>query len=130
MKKLLLLAAGLFLLISVVWFLLISHYPTTSSSKSAIYFVEHLFKPHASMTTQTLGFLPYWRVDDIQYAKLNLLSEVNYFGLNLDKSGHLVTEVNGKTDPGWNGWNNQKVNDFIAESQIMGTNFSLTIVSQ
>jgi spore germination protein YaaH len=112
------------------WIYLARIYPTTSPLKSGVYKMESLIKPHAKMKKKTFGFLAYWRLDEISEQRLDLLTEVNYFGLNIDGEGNIIKEVNGETDPGWREWNNQNVQDLIARTQIMGGNFSVTIISQ
>jgi spore germination protein YaaH len=112
------------------WIYLAKKYPTTSPLKSGLYKLERLIKPHAKMEREALGFLAYWRLDEIDQQRLDLLTEVNYFGLNLDGSGEIIKETNGETDPGWREWNTQKMQDLIAKTQIMGGKFSITVISQ
>lgn len=129
MKKLI---ALVFLVLAffLSWFYLRDTYPTTSPLKSSIYFLTHLIKPHAQMEKQTIGFLPYWRIDDSRYTRLDLITEVNYFGLFVNGDGEFVTVVNGETNPGWREWNNQVIKDLTAKTQIMGGDFTLTVICQ
>jgi spore germination protein YaaH len=105
-------------------------YPTVDAVTSGKYFLESVQKPHARLTKQTLGFLPYWRVDDAQYARLDLLSEINYFGLSITPDGNFKKTVDTETDPGWREWNTQSIKDFVAKTHIMGGAFSVTIINQ
>lgn len=104
-------------------------YPQTDIRKSAQYFVEHLTKPHTNLDKHVLGFLPFWRLDDIQYIRPQELSEINYFSFSVDTDGHIAKIVDGQTDPGWNGWNKQATRDFVTKSQIMGADVTVTITA-
>jgi spore germination protein YaaH len=105
-------------------------YPTTSPLKSGLYFVYNLLSPHKDMKKEVLGFMPYWRIDDINYIRHDLVTDVNYFGLFVDNNGGIVKVVDGETNPGWREWNNQEIKDLIAKTQIMGGEFSLSIMAQ
>ena len=87
-------------------------------------------KPHAKLEKETIGFMPYWRLDDIKYTRLDLITEVNYFGLYVNGDGEFVTVVNGETNPGKREWDTQKVKDFISKTHINGAKFTVTIVCQ
>ncbi|MGE5042350.1 MAG: glycosyl hydrolase family 18 protein [Candidatus Levyibacteriota bacterium] len=104
-------------------------YPTTPAWNTVSYITYHLRHPHEKMSKETMAFLPYWRLSDIKFARLDLLTEVNYFSLSVDKDGNFVTVVNGKTDPGWLIWNTTGVKDLIAKTQIMGGKFSVTVAT-
>ncbi len=117
------------LLISL-WYYLAYSYPTSMPYKTALYFLKSPFTPHAKLTKEILGFMPYWRTDDMKYYHLDLLSEINYFALTVDKDGQFIKVIRGETNPGWLGWNKEAVKDLITKSHIYGTRFSLTIQSQ
>lgn len=120
----------LFLLIIIFIGVYLSYsYPTTSPLKSAYYFFLRLRNPHDKMKKETMGFLTYWRSEDadIKNIQHNLLSEIIYFNLSVDKDGHIVRVVNNETDPGWLLWKDQKIRDLIAKTQIMGGKFSLSL---
>lgn len=68
-------------------------------------------------------------MDDLRYAKPQLLTEINYFGLTINEDGEFVKVVDGETDPGWREWNSEAVKNLIAKSQIMGAKFSFSIIS-
>lgn len=95
-----------------------------------VYFLESIPNPHLPLNKQVIGFLPYWRLDNIQYIHPNMLSEINYFSLSVGKDGHLLKIVNDQTDPGWNGWNKQATKDLITKAQIIGTKVTITIAAQ
>lgn len=115
---------------AVSWLYLATNYPTASPLKSGLYKLEGLIKPHADMKKETLGFLAYWRLEEIDNQRLDLLTEVNYFGLYIDGKGNIIKEVNGETDPGWREWQSQVVKNLIAKTQIFGSDFSISIISQ
>jgi spore germination protein YaaH len=118
------------ILLSISWIYLKRTYPTTPPLKSGLYKLESFVKPHAKMQKEATGFLAYWRLDEADHLRLDLLTEVSYFGLVVDGEGNFVKEINGETDPGWREWNSQKIMDLIAQTQIMGAEFSVTIVCQ
>jgi spore germination protein len=104
-------------------------YPTTQPLTAAKFFIERLMKPHVSFTKQTIGFLPYWRIDDMQYLKLNNLTEVTYFGLTPNAEGHIVQQLATEREPGYREWEKPAMKDFIAKTQIMGADFTVTITA-
>jgi len=105
-------------------------YPETSPVQSIKYFAESLTKPHSKLNKYVLGFIPYWRLDQIQTIRPNELSEINYFSLTVNPDGHLATIAKGQADPGWNGWTKQSTKDFLTKSQIMGAAVTVTIAAQ
>jgi spore germination protein YaaH len=110
-------------------FLLYAHasYPTTSAVNvlsDLIYARQH---PRISLSRQTIAFLPYWRLDNIDYARYDLLSEVNFFSLTVGSDGHIVQATGNQTEPGWRWWNTQQVKDLIPKVQISGDAFGLTL---
>lgn len=129
MKKL---VALLLIVVSLIAFLFYMSfkYPLTSPFKSALYFFDHLRIPHAKMQKETLGFLPYWRIDDIKYTRMDLLTEINYFGLFLNGEGEFLTVVNGETNPGKREWETQSIKDLITKTHINGNKFTLSIICQ
>ncbi len=130
MKKI---AIGIVLLLSALvgGFLIYAHvsYPTTSAANvlsDLIYAEQH---PHVALTKQATAFLPYWRLDNIDSARYNLLSEVNFFSLTIGPDGHIVRVIGNQTEPGWRWWNSQQVKDLIAKVQISGDAFGLTLAA-
>lgn len=110
-------------------FLIYAHfaYPTTSGANvlaDMIYARQH---PHIALTKETMAFLPYWRLDDIQYARYDLLSEVDFFALTIGQDGHIARVVGNETEPGWRWWNGPQVADLIPKVQISGGSFGLTL---
>lgn len=105
-------------------------YPTSSPFRSADYLIEDYYHPHAKMSKDVIGFLPYWRMDDTKFLRFDLLSEIIFFSLTADENGQFIKVVNKETDPGWRWWNGQVVKDLIAKTQITGGQFSLTITMQ
>jgi spore germination protein YaaH len=110
-------------------FLIWAHvsYPTTSAVNvlsDLVYAKQH---PHVSMSKETMAFLPYWRLNNIDYARYDLLSEVNFFSLTVGPDGHIVQVTGNQTEPGWRWWNTQQVKDLIPKLQISGDAFGLTL---
>lgn len=106
-------------------------YPTTPALDSTSYLITSFNRPHAKMSQEVIGFLPYWRMDDIKYLQLDLISEVIYFSITAGSDGQFVKVVKNETDPGWRWWNNSDaIKDLIAKTQISGGKFSLTVAMQ
>jgi spore germination protein YaaH len=133
-KSILVTLALLLLLLLVSFFSLYSYlkrlYPTASPFKSLTYIVNAVKNPHAKMAKQTIGFFPYWRMDDIKYIKFDLLSEIIFFSLTADENGNIIKIVGNETDPGWRWWKSETVKNLIAKTQISGGKFSLAIAMQ
>lgn len=130
MTRLIGIIACILIFLGGMWFYFAEAYPATSPLKSTQYFLQHLVQPHHTYKNYVLGFLPYWRLDQMQYIKPDELSEINYFSLSVGSDGHLVKTINGDAEPGWNDWNKQSTKDFLTKSQIMGAKVTLTIAAQ
>jgi spore germination protein len=130
MKLLFKIIVCLFIILGGMWLYFSVTYPLTSPFKSTLYLLEHFIQPQKQYKNYVLGFLPYWRLDQINYLRPNALSELNFFSLSVNSDGHLLTVTNGQADPGWNGWSKQTTKDFITKSQIMGAKISVTIAAQ
>ncbi|HZU13391.1 MAG TPA: glycosyl hydrolase family 18 protein [Chloroflexota bacterium] len=125
----LLAAAVLVVLAVIAGFLIYAHvtYPTTSAGNVLADLVSAEQHPHISLHGETMAFLPYWRLDNIQYARYDLLSEVNFFSLTIGPDGHIVQIIGNQTEPGWRWWNTPQVEDLIPRVQIAGATFGLTL---
>jgi len=110
-----------------VWFYLQQTYPATPPKISALYFTEHLLRPHVKLDKYVIGFLPYWQMNATKDARLDILSEVNYFSLSAGADGNIVKVIGNETEPGWREWDKQSLRDFITKTQIMGADFTVTI---
>jgi len=121
------LALIIVLLGSYLYFL--KNYPTASPIDSAGYFLEHLLHPHTKLDKHVMGFLPYWRVSDSKSIRPELLSEVNYFSISPDADGSIRKVSGNQTEPGWREFNSPEVGNLIAKTQIMGAEFTLTLVT-
>ena len=130
MKKVVLLILLLILLLISSWFYLEKTYPTTTPLKAGWFYLNHIIYPHAKMEKEVYGFLPYWQIDAIKNLRLEILTEINYFGLVVDESGDFVKIVNNQTDPGFREWENEAIQDLIAKTQISGGKFSLSVAMQ
>lgn len=106
-----------------------SKYPNTTPFISDQYFMESLIYPHAKLNKHVLGFLPYWRLEDLNYIRPQLLSEINYFSLTPGSDGRIVKIVDGQTDPGWRSWQSDEVKTFMTRTNIIGTDFTVTIAA-
>ena len=113
--------SGLFLYCTIT-------YPATPVQTAAVYLVEHFTNQRKNLTKETYGFLPYWRVSDIPSLQLNLLSEVNYFGLTIDKDGHIIKHIGNETEPGFREWQTTSMKNFLTKARIMETKVSVTII--
>lgn len=130
LKVFLFILPPLFLLLAGIGLYLHFTYPTTSFLVSGQYIFSNLGHSHAQMQKQVVGFLPYWNLDNSKYLQLNLLSEVFFFSLSADEKGEIIKVVGNETDPGWRWWNSSTIQNLIAETQIAGGKFGLTIAMQ
>ena len=130
MKRILKFLLGFIVLLFLAWFYLSKTYPLTPPQLSALYFLKRIMQPPVSYKNYIIGFLPYWRLDQISNIQPNHLSELNYFSLSVDSDGHIAKIANGQADPGWNGWTQQATKNFITKSQIMGAKVTVTIAAQ
>lgn len=130
MKSFLKFFLGCIVLLVLGWFYLDTTYPATPPQTSALYFAEHLIYPQTQYKNYVIGFLPYWRLDQLPTIQPNRLSELNYFSFSVDPDGHIAKIANGQADPGWNGWTKQETKNFITKAQIMGTKITVTIAAQ
>lgn len=112
-----------------LFFYLSKTYPSVSPFITDQYYIESIMNPHKKMDKHVMGFLPYWRLDDLQYIRPQLLSEINYFSLTAGPDGKIIKVVNGQTDPGWRSWQTDDVRNFMTRAQILGTDFSVTVAA-
>ena len=111
------------------YFYLTKTYPTISPLVTGPYYIEKLLKPHKKMQNHVLGFMPYWRIDDLAYVRPQLLSEFNYFSLTVGSDGHIAKIVDGETDPGWRAWQSEEMKDFVTRANILDTDITVTIAA-
>ena len=79
------------------------------------------------------GFLPYWKLDSIEYLQLDLLTDIAYFGLRINSDGTIQQRHpdTGYVEQGYNNWETaQKLLTLINQAKKANVNFALTIVSQ
>lgn len=103
-------------------------FPTASPIKSVTYFIDNTTKPHIMMSSQTMAFIPFWRLEDSEYARFDLLTEINYFSLSVNGSGNFIELIDGNAEPGWHSWNKDIVRNLIAKTQIKGGKFTFTVL--
>ncbi len=119
-----------FVIVFLIGIYLRMRYPTTSPFTTVRYYYDQLLHPRVEIKKQVIGFLPYWLIDNAQYIRPNLVSQLIYFSLTAEGDGHLLRVKDGETDPGWRIWNSQRANDLIARAQISGGKFLVTIAIQ
>ncbi len=111
------------------YYFLTQTHPSLSPFISGQFYIEKFINPHKKMQSYVLGFMPYWRLDDIKYVRPQLLSEFNYFSLTVGSDGHIAKVVDGVTDPGWRGWQNEELKNFTSKANIIGTDVTVTIAA-
>ena len=79
MKRVAIVLSSLLIVIAGFWIYSSFTYPTTSPINVISFFIQSKQHPHKNMEQQTVAFLPYWRMDDLKYARFDLLSEIIYF---------------------------------------------------
>src|SRR3989344_5748231 len=77
------------------------------------------------------GFLPYWTINKAKYLQFDKLTDIAYFGLNINADGTFrKIQDDGIVDPGYNNWrNNKDLKEVIEKSKIEGVRVSLTVIS-
>ncbi len=105
-------------------------YPTASPLTSTSYMLQRIGHSHTQLTHEVAGFLPYWQADDTAFVPLDQLSQVIFFSLTADQHGQIVTQKDGKPEPGWAGWNAPSERNGVARSQIAGTRALLSVSQQ
>ena len=72
---------------------------------------------------EVFGYLPYWSFDKLQYLRLDLLSTIAYFALEIDpQTGDFL-----KSGAYWNNWNGQDMKDLIERAKEEKTNVVVTV---
>lgn len=75
------------------------------------------------------GFLPYWKLNKIDLIKTQDISDIAYFGLQINSDGHIKKYQDAySTDPGHNNWRNSKELDNLIAAKT-DVRYSLTILS-
>lgn len=78
---------------------------------------------------ETFGFLPYWMVDKSDELNIKLLTDVAYFGLEVDGDGNIVkVDENGEPLAAWEIWNkDKKLDAFIKKAKKNRTKVHLVL---
>lgn len=51
------------------------------------------------------GFLPYWKLNKVEFLQMDKITDIAYFGLAIDKEGKIRTrDHEGNIDPAYNSW--------------------------
>lgn len=77
------------------------------------------------------GYLPYWTLDMTKYFQLDKLTDIAYFGLNINEDGTFRKILeDGTSDPGYDKWRNSvALTDLINKSKAFNIRFALTVIS-
>jgi spore germination protein YaaH len=63
-----------------------------------------------------MGFVPYWLVSKVENTSLATLNEVTYFGLVIERDGHLQKKVSDQeNEPGWHALQTGKFTELISK---------------
>ena len=86
---------------------------------------------HKPPSKTVYGFLPWWSLKDAKYLQLDKLTDIAYFGLNIDAEGNFVTHTDeGSIDPGYDKWiNDDSLVTLIKNAKLCGVKIALTIIS-
>ncbi len=63
---------------------------------------------------QVVGFFPYWMIDAYDKVNTHGYSAVNFFGLETDGNGNIITQSAAGPDGGWQMWNDPSFNTFLS----------------
>lgn len=128
-KKISIIFTSLLITIIGSWATMNTLHPTISPINALYYYFLRILHPHAILQKEVMGFLPYWRLDDIQYIRPELISEINYFSLYVNEDGNIIKVTDTKPELSWTNWQSEKVKDLIARTQILGGKFSVSIAA-
>jgi spore germination protein YaaH len=77
------------------------------------------------------GYLQYWTLDKIKYFQLDKLTDIAYFGLNINADGTFRKVIDdGTGDPGYDTWrNSEELTNLIEKVKPYNTRMAVTIIS-
>lgn len=81
------------------------------------------------LRSETLGFLPYWKLDSATRAglRLDLLSTIAYFSIGVQADGFLARGPVGTPTIGWSGWTSSALTELINAAHARGVKVVPTI---
>lgn len=71
------------------------------------------------------GFLPYWTLSEATIS--GALTDIAYFSVGLDASGHIVESANGEVEMGWRRLQQEKFTEWAAERRAAGQKLHITV---
>ncbi len=81
------------------------------------------------------GYLPYWTVSEIDNFRLDLLTDISYFGIGLDAKGNIVKSKIGEegeeiNHSGYWVWKNEPIlSNFFIKTKNLGISNSISVIS-
>jgi len=126
-----LLTLGIFLGISGTYLQRIEASENLITPYSDTFSVFSMLKQQEKPKYTVYGFLPYWTINKAKYLQFDKLTDLAYFGLNINADGTFKKiQDDGIVDPGYNNWrNNKDLKEVIEKSKIEGVRVSLTVIS-
>ncbi len=81
------------------------------------------------LRSETLGFLPYWKLDTATRSglRLDLLSTIAYFSIGVQSDGFLARGPVGAPTIGWSGWTSSALTELINAAHARGVKVVPTI---
>lgn len=76
---------------------------------------------------EVMGFLPYWMLSVEDKIILSSLTSVSLFALEVDGRGNIIIQRDSTEDPGWEMWNDPKLDKFINRAKRKRLKVFLTI---
>lgn len=75
------------------------------------------------LARHVLGFAPYWELSTLKFYNFSYISEVAYFGVDIDgNSGNLITN-----NQGWSGWSSADLQSMTTRAHSYGAKVLLTV---
>ncbi len=120
-------------------FVLLTLFAFVKSRKTAMFLFPtgdtvQVINPFIKVTPNktVYGYLPYWVLNNSSNIEYDKLTDVAFFGLNVDRQGNFIKyDSDGNLEPGFNAWkNNKDLKKIIKNAKLWKVRFALTLVAQ
>lgn len=86
--------------------------------------------PPLAQSKEVIGFLPYWNLNQEENFRYHLLTQVAFFGLEIDASGNIrKTRDDNLEEPGWTAYKSQAFGTVYRKAKQSGAKVILTLLA-